>query len=94
VLTVLKDNGYVEQFEFIDDKRSGYFIVRNFDRINNCGAVSPTFSVKKDEIVEYEKRYLPGRDYGILIITTPKGIMTNKDCKRLGLGGKLLAYFY
>ncbi len=94
VLIVLKNNNYIEEFEFVDDKKSGYFIVRNFDRINNCGAISPRFSVKKDEIVEYEKRYLPSRDHGILIITTPKGVMTNKECKKLNLGGKLLAYFY
>ena len=94
VLIVLKNNNYIEEFEFVDDKKSGYFIVRNFDRINNSGAISPRFSVKKDEIVEYEKRYLPSRDHGILIITTPKGVMTNKECKKLNLGGKLLAYFY
>ena len=41
-----------------------------------------------------EKRYLPAKDFGILIMSTSKGIMTHYDAKKKNLGGKLLSYCY
>ncbi|MGD0511047.1 MAG: 30S ribosomal protein S8, partial [Candidatus Micrarchaeaceae archaeon] len=39
-------------------------------------------------------RYIPSKDFGILILTTPKGIMTNKEARENKIGGRLLAYVY
>ncbi|RLE82719.1 MAG: 30S ribosomal protein S8, partial [Thermoprotei archaeon] len=33
-------------------------------------------------------------DIGILIVSTPQGVMSHKDAKNRGLGGVLLAYVY
>ena len=38
--------------------------------------------------------YLPAKDFGILILTTPYGIMNNDQAKEALTGGKLLAYIY
>jgi len=43
---------------------------------------------------KFEARYLPAQDFGILIITTNRGVMTHSDAKKMGVGGKLLAYVY
>jgi small subunit ribosomal protein S8 len=50
--------------------------------------------LKTDEFEKWEKRFLPARGFGILLISTTKGIMTHEDAKKQHLGGKLLAYVY
>ncbi|AEA46981.1 30S ribosomal protein S8 [Archaeoglobus veneficus] len=94
VLRVLKDYGYIKSFEYRDDKRGGAFFVELSGRINDCGAVRPRFSVKKTEYEKFEKRFLPARDFGILVVSTVKGVMSQKEARERGLGGVLLAYVY
>jgi small subunit ribosomal protein S8 len=94
VLRVMQKNGYIGEFEFIDDGRAGKFRVQLLGRINRCGAVRPHYPVKVEDLEEWEKRYLPSRDIGILVLTTPKGILSNREAKDLRIGGRLLAYVY
>lgn len=63
-------------------------------RINKCGAVKPRFYVKLKDIEKFEKRYLPSKDFGILILSTSSGIITHKEAKEKGIGGRILAYCY
>lgn len=94
VLKVMMDYNYVKEFEFIDDGKSGLFKVVLTGNINSCGVIKPRFSVKSVEIEKYESRFLPGQDFGILILTTTAGVISNVKAKELGIGGKLLAYVY
>ncbi len=94
VLKVFKDYGYIKGFEYIDDHRGGVYVVELSGRINDCGAIRPRFSVKKTEYEKFEKRYLPARDFGILVVSTVKGVMSQKEAMERGLGGVLLAYVY
>ncbi|RLE78295.1 MAG: 30S ribosomal protein S8 [Thermoprotei archaeon] len=94
VLRVMQRAGYIGEFEYIDDGRGGKFRIQLLGRINKCGVIKPRFPVKKNEFEEWEKRYLPARDIGILIVSTPKGVMTHREAKRLGIGGVLVAYVY
>ncbi|RLE49573.1 MAG: 30S ribosomal protein S8 [Candidatus Methanomethylicota archaeon] len=94
VLRVLQKAGYIGEFEFIDDGRTGKFRVQLLGRINNCGAIKPRFPVSYREIEKWEKQYLPSRDIGLLIISTSKGILTNKEAIERKVGGVLLAYVY
>ncbi|MEM2882232.1 MAG: 30S ribosomal protein S8 [Candidatus Bathyarchaeia archaeon] len=94
VLAIMQRNGYIGEFEYIDDSRSGKFRVQLLGRINKCGAIRPRFPVRADDIEKWEARYLPARDMGLLLISTPKGVMTHREAKENGIGGVLLAYFY
>lgn len=94
VLRVIQKHGYIGEFEYIDDSRSGKFKVQLLGRINKCGSVRPHFSVRIDDLEKWEKRYLPSQDVGILIITTSKGVVSNREAKELKVGGRLLAYIY
>ncbi|MEM2122044.1 MAG: 30S ribosomal protein S8 [Candidatus Bathyarchaeia archaeon] len=94
VLRVMQKNGYIGEFEFIDDGRAGKFRVQLLGRINRCGAIRPHYPVKVEDLEDWEKRYLPSRDVGILILTTPKGIISNREASDLRMGGRLLAYIY
>ena len=62
--------------------------------LNKCAVVKPRFSVQKDEYEKFEKRYLPAKDVGVIVVSTSQGMMTHYDAKKKGLGGSLIAYFY
>jgi small subunit ribosomal protein S8 len=94
VLRVMQLNGYLGEFEFVDDGRSGKFKVQLLGRVNKCGAVRPRFAVKMDEFEEWEKKFLPSRDVGLLIISTSKGVLPHREAKEKGIGGRLLAFVY
>lgn len=94
VLRVMQLHGYIGEFEFIDDGRSGKFKVQLLGRINKCGAIKPRFPVSVDEIEDWEKKFLPSRDMGILIVSTSQGVMSHREAKTKGIGGRLLAFVY
>jgi len=94
VLKVMQDGGYIGMFEFIDDGRSGKFKIELNGKIIDCNVIKPKFSVRVDEFEKYEKRFLPAKAFGLLILTTPKGIMDHNKAKEIRVGGKLLAYVY
>lgn len=94
VLRIMQSHGYVGEIEFIDDGRTGKFRVQLFGRINECKAVKPRFSVKVKEFEKWEKRFLPAKDFGLIILTTPQGLMTHQAAKEKNIGGRLLAYIY
>jgi len=94
VLTVMHDMAYIGPFEFVEDERSGAFRVNLNGHINDCGVIKPRYSVQRTEFEKWESRYLPGRDFGTLILTTTEGIVSHYKAKELGTGGKLIAYVY
>ncbi|MBS7614244.1 30S ribosomal protein S8 [Candidatus Bathyarchaeota archaeon] len=94
VLRVIQMNGFIGEFEFIDDGRSGKFRVQLLGRINKCGAVRPRYAIKTKDIEKWEKTFLPSRDIGILALSTHKGVMSHKEAMQKNLGGLLLAYVY
>lgn len=94
VLKVLQLHGYIGNFEFIDDGKSGKFKVRLVGRINNCRAIRPRYFVSVKEFEKYERRYLPAREFGLLIVSTPQGVMSHKEAITKNTGGVLLSYVY
>ncbi|MCZ7398483.1 MAG: 30S ribosomal protein S8 [Candidatus Methanoperedens sp.] len=94
VLKVMKDKGYIGDFEFIEDGKSGVFKVQLKGKINKCGVIRPRHAVKNTEFEAWEKRFLPAKGFGSIILTTPNGVMTHSEARESGLGGQLLAYVY
>ena len=94
VLQIMQDRGYIGAYEYIDDGRGGKFQIELKGKIIDCNAIKPRYNAKTTEFEKWEKRYLPAREFGILILSTPKGIVDHKKAKQLRTGGKLLAYIY
>jgi len=94
VLRIMQRHRYIGEFEFIDDGLSGKFRIQLLGRVNKCGAISPRFSVKKDEYVRWERQYLPAVGVGIMVVSTPSGVMSHLDAQAKNLGGRLLGYVY
>jgi small subunit ribosomal protein S8 len=94
VLRIMQLNGYLGEFEFIDDGRSGKFKVQILGRINKCSAIKPRFAVKTGAFEKWEKQFLPSRDFGIMIVTTSQGIISHRTAEEKNIGGRLLAFVY
>jgi small subunit ribosomal protein S15Ae len=93
-LKLMQKKGYIGDFEFVDDRRSGKIVVELLGRINKCGVISPRFDVK---VADYEKvvnNLLPSRQFGFVVVTTTYGIMDHERARRKHTGGKLLGFFY
>ncbi len=94
VLNILQKNEYINKYEIINDLKGGFVKVEISDKLNECRAITPRYFVKAKDIEKYEKRYLPSYNYGILIISTSKGLITNREALEKGIGGALIAYAY
>jgi small subunit ribosomal protein S8 len=94
VLKILIKKGFIEKYELIDDGRDGMFRVELNGKINECKAIKPRYAVKKSEYEKYEKRFLPSKDIGIMIVSTPQGVMTHTEAKKKEIGGRLIAFVY
>ncbi len=94
ILKVLQRKGYIGAFEYIENGRGGLFKVQLLGRINRSAPIRPRFNVKVRQFELFEQRYLPGRGVGILVVTTPKGVMSHDEAKKLNTGGRLLGYVY
>jgi len=94
VLKTLQKDGYIGEFEHIDDNRGGKFKIKLLAKITKCGAISPRFKVKNDEYNDWEQQYLPAYNRGMLLVTTNKGVMSHHEAVNKGLGGFLIGYVY
>ena len=71
VLKLLTEKGYLNNYEYKENGKGGEFDISLNGRINGCGAIKPRFSVKLRDMERHEARYLPAKDFGLLILTTP-----------------------
>jgi len=94
ILKIMQKEKYIGEVSYIEDGKGGKLRIQLLGKINECGAVRPRFSAGKDEIIKFEKRFLPAADIGILILSTSQGVMTHKDAKKRSIGGVLLGYVY
>lgn len=94
LLDIMNSYNYVGKYIITNTTRGEILNLNLLGRINKCGVIKPRFNIKKDEFEKFERRYLPAKGFGFLLVSTSKGIMTNEDAKINGVGGKLLAYIY
>lgn len=94
VLEVMKNANYVGDFEEIKYGRGDIIKLNLLGNINKCGVIKPRYSLNKNKFEKFEERYLLAKGMGILIVSTPSGIMTHNEAKEKNIGGKLLAYCY
>ena len=56
--------GYIEEFEIVDDHRSGKIVVFLNGRLNKCGVISPRFDVQQKDVEQWASNLLPSRQFG------------------------------
>jgi len=94
IFDILAENGYIGGYKEIKDNKGNSIEINLIGMINKCGTIRPNFYIKLTEMEKFEKRYLPSKDFGILILSATAGIITNNQAKEKKLGGKLLVYCY
>ena len=94
VLEVLKQHNYIKDYTIQEIKKGGIIEVHLNGNINKCGAIKPRFPVNLNDYEKYEKRYLPAKDFGTIIVSTTQGVMDYNQAKEKKLGGRLIAYCY
>jgi len=92
ILNIMKERGYIGNFSAI--KRGRFFQIELNGKINDCNVIKPRFSVKKEDFIKWEKRFLPANDIGLLILSTSKGVMDHQKAKKEMIGGTLLGFVY
>ncbi|MDQ7982870.1 MAG: 30S ribosomal protein S8 [Spiroplasma sp.] len=96
IAEILYKNGYIEKYrvnEHEPKKPTLEILLGNTAKNNILGLKRISSPGLK---VYAQAKSLPSvlNGYGIAIISTSKGIMTNKQAKKLGLGGEVLAYVW
>ena len=95
VLRLMQEEGFIGSYEEIEQGKGGKALkIHLIGSLNKCGTIKPRFRVKLSDYEKYEKRYLPAMDFGVLIVSTSKGIKTNTQAKKENLGGTLISYAY
>jgi len=93
IARILKDEGYIKNFKVIKDNRQGILrLYLKFDEknqqvlssIKRISRPSRRFYAQKDTI----PRVLNGM--GLAILTTSKGVMTEREARKLGVGGEII----
>ncbi len=93
-LKILNEHGYIGTTEELSKSKGTILKLFLLGNINKCGAIKPRFTVSLSKYEKFEKRYLPAKGVGVLIVSTPKGLMTHEQAKAQKLGGRLVAYCY
>ncbi|MCL5018419.1 MAG: 30S ribosomal protein S8 [Candidatus Pacearchaeota archaeon] len=91
VLKIMKQKDAIKKYKINPKDKS---VEVTIGQIVECKAVKPRFTCDVSQIDKYQRRYLPSRGIGTMIISTNKGLMTQQEALEEGIGGCLIAYFY
>jgi small subunit ribosomal protein S8 len=98
IARILKDEGFVDNFEVVDDEKTGFKVLRL--KIKYVGERRE----RRPVLSGIERVSTPGRriytrkmdipwvlsGLGVAILSTPKGVMTGARARQLGVGGEIL----
>ena len=98
ITRVLFEKGYILNYKFIDEGPQGSIkIALKYDPVNKVNAIKKIVRVSTPGLRRYAgyknmPRVLNG--LGIAILSTSKGVMTDKEARSLEVGGEVLCYVY
>ncbi|MFA6357182.1 MAG: 30S ribosomal protein S8 [Candidatus Omnitrophota bacterium] len=96
IMNILKKNEYIDNFKLIEDKKQG--VVRVYLKyVAGKSAIRNIKRISKPGLRVYVKGnkvpiVLRGR--GIAIISTSKGVITDKEAREQGVGGEVIGYVW
>lgn len=94
---ILKEEGYIKDFEVIEDNKQGVIKVTMKYGPENERVISGIKKISKPGLKSYAKaneipRVLGG--LGVAIISTSKGVISDKEARKLGVGGEVICYVW
>jgi len=99
ITKVLHEKGYIQGYKFDDDSTAQGLIriALKYNPINKEPAIISLERISKPGLRKYTKHSeLPKvlNGLGIAVISTSKGVMTDKEARNLNVGGEVLCYIY
>ena len=97
IAQILLDEGYIKNFKVIDDNKQGIIRVTLKYTDNKAQVITGLRRVSKPGLRIYSNcKDMPKvmKGLGIAIISTSKGIMTDKKARELNVGGEVLAFIW
>jgi small subunit ribosomal protein S8 len=98
IAEILKEEGFIEDFESYEEDRKKYLLISlkyigktrepvicKIERVSKPGLRVYANSKKLPKVLD---------NLGIAIVSTSKGVMTNLKAKKLGIGGEILCYIW
>ena len=97
ITQILVDEGYVKGFQFIEDGKQGIIRITLKYSDNKSPVISGLRRVSKPGLRIYSScEDMPKvmKGLGIAVVSTSKGIMTDKKARELNVGGEVLAFIW
>ena len=97
IAQILLEEGYIKNYQIIDDEKQGLIKITLKYGENKTKVISGLKRISKPGLRVYAgKDELPKvlKGLGIAIISTPSGLMTDKNARKAGLGGEVLCYVW
>ena len=91
ILKIMKQKGAIKKYKINVKEKS---VEITIGELNECKAIKPRFTAKKDQIEKYRRRYLPAKNIGTVLVSTNKGLLTHEEAFEENIGGSMIAYFY
>lgn len=94
---ILKEEGYIDNFEVVEDSKQGTIKVTLKYGAEKERVISGIKKISKPGLKTYAKasdipKVLGG--LGIAIISTSKGVISDKEARKLGVGGEVICYVW
>ena len=97
IAQILVDEGYIKGFKVEDDGKQGMIEITLKYGQNNTAAITGLRRVSKPGLRIYsgcEEMPKVMKGLGIAIVSTSKGVMTDKDARKANVGGEVLAFVW
>ena len=97
IAQILVDEGYIKGFKVEDDGKQGMIEIALKYGQNKTAAITGLRRVSKPGLRIYsgcEDMPKVMKGLGIAIVSTPKGVMTDKDARKANVGGEVLAFVW
>lgn len=98
ITKILFEKGYILNYKFVEDGPQGTIkIALKYDKVNKVNAIKKLIRVSTPGLRQYTgykdmPRVING--LGIAVISTSKGVMTDKEATEQKVGGEVLCYIY
>jgi small subunit ribosomal protein S8 len=98
ITKVLHDKGYILSYKFEDIKPQGKILIAlKYHPVHKTPAIKSIARVSSPGLRKYSgateiPRVLNG--LGVAIVSTSKGVITDKEARQLNVGGEILCYVY
>ena len=99
IIKIFKNEGFIKNFKLVDDKRQG--LIRIFLKYQNDQQKTPVITnikrVSKPGLRQYSSTAELPRIYngmGTVVVSTSRGVLTDKKAREQSVGGEILCYIW